>query len=157
MALHVSLPDEAATQACARAFANLLRAGDVVALSGPLGAGKSVFARAVIRARCGDEGLEVPSPTFTLVQIYDQTDPPLWHFDFYRLEDPEEVPETGFEEALDGGISLIEWPSRMGPWLPATALSLTLEPTGTGNARTLTIADHPPPWQSRQQALEGLA
>jgi len=131
--LVLPLPDLAATERLGRALAAILRPGDVVALHGDLGAGKTALARAVIRAlpspSGGAEGAaeeEVPSPTFTLVQTYERDPAPVWHFDLYRIEDPEETHELGLSEALDGGITLIEWPERLGGLLPAGALSLTL-------------------------------
>ncbi|MET3599673.1 tRNA (adenosine(37)-N6)-threonylcarbamoyltransferase complex ATPase subunit type 1 TsaE [Martelella mangrovi] len=123
------LPDEAATIAFAEKLAPLLTTGDCLALSGDLGMGKSTFARALIRARLGEPSLDVPSPTFTLVQLYDGA-PPLYHFDLYRLSDPDELIELGFDEALDEGISLIEWPER--GELPDDALTLSFEEEGAG-------------------------
>ncbi len=131
------LPDPAATERLGRALARLLRAGDVVALYGDLGAGKTALARAVIRALPGPEGAageEVPSPTFTLVQTYEREPAPVWHFDLYRIEDPEEIEELGLSEALAGGITLIEWPQRLGARLPAGALAVTLTFTGNGGS-----------------------
>lgn len=110
-----------------------LKPGDILCLYGDLGMGKSVFARALIRHLAGDPALEVPSPTFTLVQTYDTPRAPLWHFDLYRLKDPEEVYELGWEEALGEAICLIEWPERLGPLLPATRIDihLSLLPDGS--------------------------
>jgi tRNA threonylcarbamoyladenosine biosynthesis protein TsaE len=119
----LALPDPAATAALGARLAGLLRAGDVVCLRGPLGAGKTSLARGLIAALGG--GAEAPSPTFTLVQTY-ETDPPLWHFDLYRLADPEEIWELGWEEARTGAACLIEWPERLGPRLPAERLDITL-------------------------------
>ncbi len=118
------LPDLAATQKLGAAVARLLRVGDVVALWGELGAGKTTLARAVITA-LGYSG-EVPSPTFTLVQTYDLSPAAVWHFDLYRLDDPEEVIELGLEEAQAEAISLIEWPERMGHLLPSDRLDIEL-------------------------------
>lgn len=101
------LPDEAATAALAQLLAPLLRQGDVLALQGDLGAGKTTFARALINALEGPVE-EVPSPTFTLVQTYQRGELEIWHFDLYRLEDPEEAWELGIEEAFSEGVSLIE-------------------------------------------------
>src|SRR5882672_4489738 len=102
----VDLPDEAATAAFAARISALAEIGDVIALRGNLGAGKTTFARAFIRARgCAEE---VPSPTFTLAQIYELASAAIWHFDLYRLESPEDAWELGIEEAFSDGISLIE-------------------------------------------------
>lgn len=113
-------------------YARTLVSGDVVLLSGDLGAGKSVFARAVIRQLCGDAHMDVPSPTFTLVQTYEAVIGTLWHFDLYRLEEPDEIYETGWEEALSGGIVLVEWPERLGGLKPKRSklLHITIEPDG---------------------------
>lgn len=101
----------------AQEFAKTLRRGDVVCLYGEMGAGKTAFSRALIRAYLNYEA-EVPSPTFTLVQLYEQNDTPIWHFDLYRLEDPEEVFELGWEEALASGVTIVEWPSKLGALMP---------------------------------------
>lgn len=122
------LSDLAATQNLGAAIARLLRAGDVVALWGELGAGKTTLARAIISA-LGYAG-EVPSPTFTLVQTYDLSPAAVWHFDLYRLDDPAEVVELGFEEAQAGAISLIEWSERMGHLLPSDRLDIELSYAG---------------------------
>jgi tRNA threonylcarbamoyladenosine biosynthesis protein TsaE len=106
--------DESALAARAAALAPQLRAGDVLFLRGDLGAGKTVFARALIRALTGDAALTVPSPTFTLVQTYDTPAGPLWHFDLYRLKSAEEIYEIGWEDALGGAIMVVEWPERLG-------------------------------------------
>ena len=131
-ALEIALPDEASTQALARALAALVRAGDVIALSGDLGSGKTVFARAFISALPAEDGAasgeeEVPSPTFTLVQTYARKPAPVWHFDFYRVTRPEEAFELGLEEALATGVSLVEWPERIAGLLPARRLDLRLD------------------------------
>src|SRR3989442_8676628 len=121
------LPDEAATAALAARIAALARPGDVIALKGELGAGKTSFARAFIRARAGRDE-DVPSPTFTLAQAYDFPDATVWHFDCFRLREPEEAWELGIEDAFRDGISLIEWPERLGHLLPARRLEITLLP-----------------------------
>ncbi|HPQ50200.1 MAG: tRNA (adenosine(37)-N6)-threonylcarbamoyltransferase complex ATPase subunit type 1 TsaE [Alphaproteobacteria bacterium] len=109
---------EADTITIATDFARSLTRGDVVVLDGGLGAGKSVFARAVIRTLTGQEDLDVPSPTFTLVQTYDCFIGEIWHFDLYRLKDQNEIFELGWDDALSGGILLIEWGERLGGYLP---------------------------------------
>ena len=130
------LSDEAATRALGQRLALAARAGDVMALSGPLGIGKSVLARAFIRALTTPEE-EVPSPTFTLVQLYDGLAGPLWHFDLYRLAESGEVLELGFEDAVAGGIVLVEWAERLGALLPRRRLDLAL---GEGTAEGARIA-----------------
>ncbi|MCB1532681.1 MAG: tRNA (adenosine(37)-N6)-threonylcarbamoyltransferase complex ATPase subunit type 1 TsaE [Alphaproteobacteria bacterium] len=119
---------EADTQEAAQALAKKIKAGDVLALHGDLGMGKSVFARALIRALIEKPDEEVPSPTFTLVQTYDSAQGPLYHFDCYRIEDPEEIYELGWEEALESGIIILEWPSRIAGILPTRRLDITLAP-----------------------------
>jgi tRNA threonylcarbamoyladenosine biosynthesis protein TsaE len=125
----IDLPDLEATNAFGRRMAKLLRRGDVVALKGGLGAGKTTLARAIVAALSPDSG-DVPSPTFTLVQTYPAIlgDGPaeLWHFDLYRLEKPDQVYELGIEEALAEGVSLIEWPELAAGLLPKERL-LTIE------------------------------
>ncbi len=116
------------TVALAQSMAASAKPGDCFLLEGPLGAGKSVFARAFIRTLCG-ESTEVPSPTFTLVQTYDADGTTLWHFDLYRLKDAEEIFEIGWEESFDG-IRLIEWPSRLGSYAPQKATRIFIEPNG---------------------------
>ena len=134
--------DETALAALAAGLALALRPGDVVALSGDLGAGKTTFARAVIRA-LGWTG-EVPSPTFTLVQPY-PTEPEVWHVDLYRLESPGDADALGLFET-DAAL-LVEWPERLGARLPADALRLHIAATGE-TTRTLTW-DAPPSWEGR--------
>ena len=138
------LADEAATQAFGAALAAALRPGDVVTLSGPLGAGKTTLARALLLA-LGERG-DVPSPSFALVVPYDDLSLPVWHADLYRIEDPSELPELGLDEVLGHGALLIEWPERTpGAW--PHALGLSLEPLDNA-ARRLT-AKVPPSWEGR--------
>jgi len=143
------LPDEAATDALAGRLAPHLAPGDRIALSGPLGAGKSAFARALVRALLGDPRAEVPSPTFTLVQDYDAPGPggepvAVHHFDLYRLSDPSEVEELGWDEALADGICLIEWPDRAGRLLPPDRLDLALDLPEGGAGRIARLTGHGP-------------
>ncbi|MEQ8398926.1 tRNA (adenosine(37)-N6)-threonylcarbamoyltransferase complex ATPase subunit type 1 TsaE [Thalassobaculum sp.] len=123
----VDLPDLAATERLAGRIAGLARPGEAVLLSGPLGAGKSAFARAFVRAWVADPAVEVPSPTFTLVQPYDGPRGAVWHCDLYRLGDPEELQELGIDEGFAEAVMLVEWPDRLGPWLPADRLELAIE------------------------------
>ena len=135
----VDLPDEAATAALASRVAALVVPGDIIALKGDLGAGKTSFARAFIRAR-GDANEEVPSPTFTLVQIYQTDALAIWHFDLYRLEAAEEAWELGIEEAFASGVSLIEWPERLASLLPRRRLEITLDFGDRSDARRASLA-----------------
>ncbi len=121
----IELPDLAATEALATAVAALARPGDAILLDGPMGAGKTTFARAFLRAASGDPTLEVPSPTFTLVQSYETRIGTVFHFDLWRLDGPGGLAELGWEEARDG-IVLVEWPDRLGALRPADALSIEL-------------------------------
>lgn len=135
----VALADLAATERLAARLAPALRPGDVVALFGELGAGKTAFARALIRALCGPL-VDVPSPTFTLLQTYAAPGFELWHFDLYRLARPADALELGFEEALVDGVTLIEWPERLGRHLPADRLELRLDYGEGESARVATLS-----------------
>jgi tRNA threonylcarbamoyladenosine biosynthesis protein TsaE len=141
----------AETALLAARLAPLLRAGDVVALSGELGAGKTFFARAVIQALGGPE--EVPSPTFTLVQTYDLAPVPVWHFDLYRLTKPEDAHELDIEDAFVDAISLIEWPERLGALLPADRLDVHLTFGAKEDERVVTLSGGPS-WLERLKDLK---
>jgi len=142
----IDLPDEKATLALAAQVAALVQPGDVIALKGDLGSGKTTFARAFIAARGGGE--VVPSPTFTLVQTYNLPGGAVWHFDLYRLRTAEEAWELGIEEAFAAGVSLIEWPERLGLLLPKRHLMILLDFAPAEGARraTLTGGGHWPAW-----------
>jgi tRNA threonylcarbamoyladenosine biosynthesis protein TsaE len=131
----IVLPFESATLALGAALAHPARRGHVIALHGPLGAGKTTLARGFIRALAGPDE-EVVSPTFTLVQVYD-TPTPVWHFDLYRLDKPEDAFELGLEEALAAAITVIEWPERLGTLIPANRLDVTLTATANGRQAEL--------------------
>lgn len=139
--IRMELADEAATGRLAARIAAVARSGDVYAISGGLGAGKTAFARAFIRA-LGRADEEVPSPTFTLVQTYDLPGASVWHLDLYRLSTPDDVWELGIEEAFTEAITLIEWPERMGPLLPANRLDIGLEAGATTDSRWATLTGH---------------
>jgi tRNA threonylcarbamoyladenosine biosynthesis protein TsaE len=138
------LKSEQATAAAGAALAHSLKAGDVISLSGPLGVGKTALARGLIAA-LGHEG-EVPSPSFAIVQPYEELEPPVWHVDLYRIEESSEIGELGLDAATDS-ILLVEWPERAGPamWPDALRLSLDFAPNGD---RILT-AEVPPAWEGR--------
>jgi tRNA threonylcarbamoyladenosine biosynthesis protein TsaE len=139
---HCDLPDADATEALARAIAPRLGPGDTILLQGQLGAGKSHFARALIRARMGPDGdsAEIPSPTYTLVQTYDVPEGEIWHADLYRLGDPQELIELGLEAAMEDAICLIEWPDRFAPDWPDAALCLRFDPVAPDGRRVTLIA-----------------
>jgi tRNA threonylcarbamoyladenosine biosynthesis protein TsaE len=148
----LDLADEAATARLAEQVAARARRGDVIALAGPLGSGKTSFARAFIRA-LGASTEEVPSPTFTLVEVYAfAAGPTVWHFDLFRLRQPEEALELGIEEAFAEAISLIEWPERLGPLLPAEHLRIELAPGRSSEARVVTLTASPS-WAPRLAGL----
>jgi tRNA threonylcarbamoyladenosine biosynthesis protein TsaE len=142
----IALPDAEATEALGRAIAGRLRAGDSLALFGPLGAGKTTLARGILSGL--GFGGDVSSPTFPIVQTYEPPDTrlPAWHVDLYRIERAEELEELGLDEALDGGVLLIEWPERLPALWPET-LQLRLQPDASGG-RALT-ALVPPAWGDR--------
>lgn len=138
------LDDEKATTDLGERLASALQPGDVVTLSGPLGVGKTALVRAIIGA-LGHEG-EVPSPSFAIVQPYEDLSPPVWHVDLYRIEHTEELAELGLDSVTDA-VLLLEWPERAGPEAWPEALRLGLE-FADGASRRLT-ADVPPSWQGR--------
>jgi len=139
MRICIDLPNETATAALAGRIGALLTVGDTVLLEGPLGVGKSAFVRSALRFLADDPELEVPSPTFTLVQPYPLNPVPIAHFDLYRLGDPDELLELGLDEALADGAAFIEWPERLGPYRPPTALTLTLSLGTDANSRVAQI------------------
>lgn len=150
--LTLGLADEAATMSLGQRLAALARPGDVILLFGTLGTGKSTLARAFIRAlTSADE--EVPSPTFTLVQAYETQAGDVWHFDLYRLDKPEDSYELGIEDAFVDGISLIEWPERLGRLIPRRRLELTLEPGESETTRRATLVSHLQ-WDDRLKELQ---
>lgn len=150
----IDLCDEAATGRLAARVGGLLRAGDTVALWGDLGAGKTAFARALVRATGGDPDEDVPSPTFTLVQTYERPFGTLWHFDLYRLTAPDEVLELGWDEARADGVCLVEWPERLGALLPAERLDVRIAFAGAPTARRATLEPHGADWTRRLTSLK---
>jgi tRNA threonylcarbamoyladenosine biosynthesis protein TsaE len=142
------LEDEAATARLGAAVAGRLGAGEAVCLYGPLGAGKSTLARALVRALTRPDE-EVPSPTFTLVQFYEGPRLSVAHFDLYRLSDPDEAYEIGLDEALDVGAAVIEWPERLGGRLPRDRLDIEIGFADRGAAgRTVRLTPHGA-WEGR--------
>lgn len=140
----ISLAVPSDTLALGAKIADKLRAGDVIALTGDLGAGKTTLSRGLIQALCGD--IDVPSPTYTLLQTYPADAFEVYHFDFYRLEKPEDCLELGLDDALDYGVSLMEWPERLGRYLPEDNLSVDIAFKGEGRLATLTAG---PSWKDR--------
>lgn len=160
----LTLPDPGATAALGRAIAPRLAPGDFLGLHGDLGAGKSAFARAVIAARLAAVGRpeDIPSPSFTLVQVYDVGDDgdpvELWHVDLYRLASVDEIAELGLDEAFGRAICLVEWAERLGDAAPARRLDLTLGFDGGGeDARTATLVGRGPGWDWLGAALAEVA
>ena len=120
----IFLENETATLALGASIAATLKAGDVIALRGDLGAGKTTLSRGVIAALTGEA--DVPSPTYTLVQVYEADDCELWHCDMYRLQRAEDCLELGLMDAFEDAICLIEWPDKLGEYLPDTALGIEI-------------------------------
>lgn len=148
MLRRVPLPDLPATEALAGCLAPKLAAGDTLLLSGEIGAGKTSFARAVIRARLGQD-VEVPSPTYTLVQTYSAGQVEIWHADLYRLGDPDEIVELGLDAAFGNAICLIEWPERMGDRVPEDSVVLSFDAGITSHSVTVSAPDD---WGERIEA-----
>lgn len=147
-------PDLAATEAFAAVLARGLEKGDFVGLSGDLGTGKTVIARQVVRTISGIADEDVASPTFNLVLVYAYPRMTIWHFDLYRIRAPEETFELGVEDALAEGLALVEWPERLGPYLPEDRLDIALDfadggrravlsASGTGAIRLATLPVEP--------------
>lgn len=159
-AFRVTLPDAAATERWAAGLAHLCRAGDCIALTGALGAGKTTFARGFVQALAGP--VEVASPTFTLLQTYDiatknGASTPVCHADLYRLKAASELAELGLEEVLEQGILLVEWPEIAARHLPADRLSLLLE-TPEGRPETRVLVGNPSSsWYSRLEEAQLLS
>ena len=150
----ITLPSPEATARFAAQLGRRLSAGDVLLLDGPVGAGKSHFARSLIQS-LQDIPEDVPSPTFTLVQSYDTSRGTVWHCDLYRMSGPDELIELGLIEAFDDAICLIEWPDRLGDLAPASALRLVFTPDAERpDCRHLDISAPDANWDSR---LTGLA
>ena len=143
----VILVNEADMSALAERIAPLLRVGDTLLLSGPVGAGKSAFARALIRARLHSPLEEIPSPTYTLVQSYPAPDGDIWHSDLYRLSHFSEVFELGLDEAFETAICLIEWPDRLGDVAPRNALKLAFG--GSEDHHDIVFASTDESWEKR--------
>jgi tRNA threonylcarbamoyladenosine biosynthesis protein TsaE len=133
----IALPNPAATLALGQRLGERLEAGDVVCLSGGLGAGKTTLARGAIEAWTG-RAEEAPSPTYTLVQTYEGPRGELWHVDLYRLKRPDDAWELGLEDAFASAACLIEWPERLEDQLPKDRLDIALEPSGEGRNAALT-------------------
>lgn len=139
--LMIFLPDDTATSRLGAILAGLLRPGDTVLLNGPIGAGKTHLARSFIQNFIGRME-DVPSPSFTLVQVYGAGGTEIWHADLYRLSHPDEVIELGLVDAFDTAICLIEWPDKLGKMAPKNALTITLSAEGEGRFAELAGSAH---------------
>ena len=138
------LADEAATEELGAWLGSKLRSGDVIALSGPLGVGKTALARAIMRSL--GHSADVPSPSFAIVQPYEEIEPAVWHVDLFRIEDAGEIDELGLDAAADAAL-VVEWPERAGPGAWPHALRLTLEFDQGGSRRLTAVV--PEAWQER--------
>lgn len=150
--INLILQSPEATSALAHSLGNHLRAGDVVLLEGPIGAGKTHFARSLIQSLLPVPE-DVPSPTFTLVQVYAGTDCEIWHADLYRLSSPDEVVELGLADAFEEAISLVEWPDRLADLQPETALHITFSLGETEGVRHVALSAAAPRWAPLLKAL----
>ena len=138
--IHTTLLEtEIATQSLASRMAAVAKPGDCFLLSGDIGAGKSTFARAFIRARLGNPAEDVPSPTFTLVQTYEHDLGDIWHCDLYRTTTPDECMELGLDDAMANAICLIEWPDKLGDYTPHAPIQITLMAKADGHHATITL------------------
>lgn len=144
-----SLSNAKETNRLGQTLAAILHAGDVVALKGDLGAGKTTLTRGLVQALCGD--IEVPSPTYTLVQTYDAPNFVLWHFDLYRIEHPDEIFELGWTETA-GGVAIVEWPERAEAHMPQHRLTVRLETIGDHRRAILEPAGED--WQNRLNGFD---
>jgi len=148
----IKVRSETGTARLAAQLSTLTTPGDILSLWGDLGTGKTSFARAFINSLT-DHAEEVPSPTFTLLQLYDTPRGEVYHFDMYRLEAPDDALELGIEDAFVDGICLIEWPDRLGAWLPKNRLDIILQAGDCDNARNVEIIARTPAWNERLAAL----
>lgn len=150
MTVEFDLPNLEAMDRFGAALAGVLRTGDLVALWGGLGAGKTTLTRFMLSAMAGCP-LDVPSPTYTLVQTYDLPPGQVFHFDLYRLNDPLELDELGWEDT-DHGVALVEWPDKAGDRLPDWRLDVSLEIAGEG--RRVRLEPRGEDWQSRLNGFD---
>ena len=140
--------DEAASADLAGRLAPALGPGDTVLLEGGIGAGKTHFARHVILALLQTPE-DIPSPTFTLVQVYDTAEFEIWHTDLYRLDSPDQVDELGVVDAMETALCLIEWPDRLGDATPGNALQISFELVKEGTARQVSLSSTDQTWHQR--------
>jgi len=148
----IALNSPSRTEALARHLAPVLGAGDVVLLEGPIGAGKTHFARCLIQSLLPLPE-DVPSPTFTLVQVYDGPDSEIWHADLYRLSAPDEVVELGLTDAFEDAICLVEWPDRLADLAPESALKMSFKLMEGEGQRRLTLSSTSQRWEPIIQAI----
>ncbi|MFK7839995.1 MAG: tRNA (adenosine(37)-N6)-threonylcarbamoyltransferase complex ATPase subunit type 1 TsaE [Bdellovibrionales bacterium] len=133
MMTNIQSESEQDTAKAAKDLAETIKEPKIILLNGNLGMGKTVFARSFIQTLCKAPALEVLSPTFTLLQTYESDIAPIYHYDLYRIEDPEEIIELGWEDACYEAITIIEWPERLGPYKPTSYLDITLSNSDNSN------------------------
>ncbi|WP_208347178.1 tRNA (adenosine(37)-N6)-threonylcarbamoyltransferase complex ATPase subunit type 1 TsaE [Pseudaestuariivita rosea] len=149
--LYIPLPNEDATRKLAHIISSSIAVGDTILLQGDIGAGKTFFARALIKALIGPDE-DVPSPTFTLVQIYQTETFEIWHCDLYRLTSPDEALELGLEEVFAEAVCLIEWPDRLGDAVPKECLTLRFQALDNGQ-HEVNVTASTPRWQRLLEQL----
>ena len=154
--LELHLSSEEQTTLLGRRISQYLGPGDTLLLRGPIGAGKTHLARAIIQERLSVAGQweDVPSPTYTLVQTYDDGACEIWHADLYRLSDPNEVIELGLVAAFENSIVLVEWPDRLGSFPPPVVLDVSREPSGDG--RNIRLRSKSEKWARLESAIEAV-
>lgn len=146
--LKIDLKNADETANLARFLSKKVQAGDTILLGGPVGAGKTHFARSFIKSLLVDDE-DVPSPTFTLVQTYDTKVGEVWHADLYRLHTEQEVEELGLSDAMTDAVCLIEWPDRLGSYAPKNGLLINIMPSDTLDSRAITVEWSDPKWATK--------
>lgn len=151
--LKIEIKNAGETETLARVLAKSVTSGDTILLNGPVGAGKTHFARAFVKSLLIEDE-DVPSPTFTLVQTYETPIGEVWHADLYRLSAEEEIEELGLSDAMDDAVCLIEWPDRLGAYTPANALHIAIIPSSNLDHRQLDAHWSDPKWAAKTKGWQ---